>query len=179
MILEAGKTLAVPRGTGGAVDRMLENAFHAAQVLEGASAGNSHASQNQHQHQHQSKPPPPPVVRAAPVAVQPSSVQYRPQAQVQRIHSASTVSSGSDTGRTPNYSQPPTRSPPGPSTSVNARVKDISPREGKAKIKITSPGNGKGTPGLHGHAHGGGSDGLPVVSSPSKPKVLLVWPPED
>ncbi|KAF7345441.1 GATA-type domain-containing protein [Mycena venus] len=168
MILEAGKTLAAPRAPLGAVDRMLENAFYAAQVLDGASSGSSHGGQ----HQSRSLPT---VVRTTPVTVQQTSSaqQHPPHSQLQRIHSAPTVSPGSDAGRTPSYPQPPpTRSPPGPSTSsTNARVKDISPREGKAKIKINSPANGKGTLGLHGHPHAAGSDGAPVVvSSPSRPK---------
>ncbi|KAF7371076.1 GATA-type domain-containing protein [Mycena sanguinolenta] len=171
-IMEVGKTFNAPRGADGAVNRMLEEAFYAAQVLENANSGNSHPNQ---QHQNQSRSlPPATLVRASPVAAQqPSSAQHR----LHRMHSASTVSSGSDPGsaRAPSYSVPlPARSSPGPSAnastsaSTNFRAKDLSPREGKAKIKITSPSNGKGTLGPHGH----GSAELPIVlSSPSKPKL--------
>ncbi|KAJ7921220.1 hypothetical protein B0H13DRAFT_1985529 [Mycena leptocephala] len=162
MILEAGKTLSAPRATDGAMDRMLENAFYAAQVLDDASAssGTSHATPHQSQ-------PRPTVVRASPVTVQQApSIQQHPHPQLQRIHSAS---SGSDTSRAPNYSQPAARSPPRSSASAIPRVKEISPREAKTKIKINSPVNGKPSSGLPGRSLGGGSDGA-LVSSPSKPK---------
>ncbi|KAF8211130.1 hypothetical protein K438DRAFT_106170 [Mycena galopus ATCC 62051] len=173
MIMEAGKTLSAPRAADGAVDRMLREASYAAQVLEGASSGSSHTSQQQYQSQSRSLPPPT-MVRGSPTAVQqqPPSTQHR----LHRMHSASTVSSGSDNGsaRAPSYSQPlPTRSPPGPggsasmSAGTNPRAKDISPREGKAKIKISSPANGKGMLGPH------GSESPALLSSPSKPKKSL------
>lgn len=179
MILEAGKTLSAPRSADAAVDRMLENAFYGAQVLDGASAGRgSYASRSQ---QHPSKSLPT-VAHASPVIVQQaSSLQQHPHPQLQRFHSSSTASSSSDTSRAP-YSQPAPHSPSRPGASANAnpnanaRVKvQLSPRDVKAKIKTNSPLNGKATAGLHGYPHASASDTAPAVSvsSPSKPKVLL------
>ncbi|KAJ7777186.1 hypothetical protein B0H16DRAFT_950579 [Mycena metata] len=161
-ILQAGRTLAAPRAApDSTVDSMLENAFYAAQVLEGASSGGSHATQYQHRTQ-------PPVVRGSPpVTVQQPPPMQHPYQQLQRVHSASTASSGSDIARPPSQLPPTTRSPPS-----NPRAKNLSPREVKANIKIDSPVNGsaRGTPGLHGHTHIGGFDGAPTMSSsPSKP----------
>ncbi|KAJ7147610.1 hypothetical protein C8R43DRAFT_526554 [Mycena crocata] len=161
-ILEAGRTLSAPRAEN--MDRMLENAFYAAQVLEGASSGTTHA--NQHQNKAYA------AARASPVAPQqPPSIQQHQQPQLQRIHSASTLSSSSDVGRPPSHPQSVVRSPPRPSASSSARLNDPPPQDIKPKMKIKSPVNGKLVGGLHGHAHGSGTDAAPAVtSSPSKPQ---------
>ncbi|KAJ6568360.1 hypothetical protein DFH09DRAFT_1313812 [Mycena vulgaris] len=165
MILETGKTtLSVPRAADSTMDRMLENAFYAAQVLGGASEGGVHAPQRQSKTHT--------AVRASPVAVQPV-VQQHQQPQLQRLHSAPTVSSSSsasDTARTPSRSLLTARSPPRTSASVSARVMDPPPRDVQAKIKTKSPVNGKATGSPHGHGYGGGDAAPPVMSSPTKPQ---------
>ncbi|KAJ7483287.1 hypothetical protein FB451DRAFT_1169897 [Mycena latifolia] len=166
MILETGKTLSVPRAAESTMDRMLENAFYAAQVLGGASAGSMSVPQ------HQSRAHA--AARASPVMVQqtPPAPQHQ-QPQPQRLHSASTASSSStsDTTRPPGHTQPaPLRSPPRMSASVSARVKDPPTRDVKAKIKSKSPVNGRAAGGSHGYGRGG-SDATPAgMSSPSKPQ---------
>ncbi|KAJ7132413.1 hypothetical protein C8R44DRAFT_49637 [Mycena epipterygia] len=166
LILEAGKTLSAPRAADSAVDRMLESAFYAAQVLDSASPGSMQAPQ------HQSKTHA--AVQASPVAVQqapPVQQQHRqpqPQPQLQRIHSASTVSSSSDTARISSHPHPPARSPPRPIASASSRVaKDPPLRDVKPKAKTKSPVNEKVAAGLYGHGRGG-SDAAPSPSKPQK-----------
>ncbi|KAJ7708988.1 hypothetical protein B0H17DRAFT_369973 [Mycena rosella] len=167
MILETGKTLSAPRATD-TMDRMLENAFYAAQVLEGASSGSMSAPQHQSKTHMAAAGP-----RASPIMVQQAPAVQHHQPQPQRMHSGSTVSSSSasDTSRTPSYSQPAARSPPRIGASVSARAKDPSPRDVKAKIKIKSPVNDKAAGGLHGYGYGGSNVSLsPVGTSPAKPQ---------
>ncbi|KAJ6617004.1 hypothetical protein B0H10DRAFT_1347260 [Mycena sp. CBHHK59/15] len=163
VIMEAGKALSAPRE--GAMDRMLENAFYGAQVLDGASAA---AGEPQARHAHlraQQHRPRSAVHGSPPVAGQQAPVvhqqQQQQQPQLQRIHSASTVSSGSDTGRPPIHFQSSARSPP----RASAKAKERSPKDVKAKMRARSPVGSTGTRGA------GDKDTAPaVMSSSSKPQ---------